>query len=103
MYLLYSLISFNIMYNEKDDQIFIKLDGNENPTEFLLTKQPLLMLRANFVTKDQLRETVEIGIQIESEKYIRIFELEHLDLAMAVEVRIDVILRIVENVEAIIF
>ena len=92
-----------MMYNEKDDQIFIRLEPNTNPVEFLLTKQPLRMIQANYVNKAEVRKTVENGLPLESEKYYMTFERTELGLAITVSVQIDGILRIIENVEAFIF
>ena len=91
------------MYNEKDDQIFIQLEPNTDPVEFLLTKQPLLMIQAKFVNKSETRETVESGLQPESETYYMTFERPKLGLAITLTVQIDAMLRSVENVEALIF
>ena len=92
-----------MVYNEKDDQIFIQLEANVDPVEFLLTKQPLKMIQAKFVNKEEVRKTVENRLQPEIEKYYMTFERTELGLAITVSVKIDDVLRIVENVEALIF
>lgn len=88
----------NIVYNEKDDQIFIKLDSNEEPVEFLIAKQPLEFIRAEILTKDEIRETVETGFYSEG-VYSKSFGMQEFSIAMNVFITIDDFLRIVTNVE----
>lgn len=84
------------MYNEKDDQIFNQLDANKEPVEFLIDKQPLEFIRAGIVTKDEIRETVEDGVQ-EDNIYAKTFVMQDYIIAMTVFVRI------VESVEKLYF
>lgn len=89
----------NIVYNEKDDQLFIKLKPDEEPIEFLLGQQPLEMIRAGVATKQEIRETVEIGGQDVVNTYSKAFTMQGYNLIMNVYVQIDGFLRIIENVE----
>lgn len=91
------------MYNEKDDQIFIKLPKDEQLTEFLLDKQPLEFIRAGIVTKDEIRETVENGRQDKPDVYAKVFAMQDYNIAMNVTVKIDGFFRIIENVEKLYF
>lgn len=84
---------------EKDEQIFIKLESDQEPVEFLLTKQPLNMIRGGFVTKNDIRNTIEMGSSYVENEYIYGFELSELALFVTVTVRIDNFLRIIDNVE----
>lgn len=87
------------MYNENDDQLFIKLDPDQDPIEFLVAEQPLELIRANIVTKDEIRKTVENGFYAEG-AYSKTFTMQGFSVAMNVFVIIDDFLRIVINVES---
>jgi hypothetical protein len=87
------------VYNEKDDQIFIRLKSDEEPIEFLIADQPLEMIRANVTTKEEIRETVEIGRQDTPNLYAKSFSMQGYSVAMTVFVKVDGFLRIIENVE----
>lgn len=91
------------MYNEKDDQIFIRLNNAEEPTEFLLDYQPMAMIASGYITKNQVRETVETGLELESERRKKAFVTHHPELVMTVDVRIDVVLRIIDEVKMLVF
>lgn len=87
------------MYNKKDDQLFIKLNSDGEPVEFLIETQPLELIRAGIVSKQEIRETVETGRQDIVETYSKAFEMQGYNVVMNVYVRIDEFLRIIENVE----
>lgn len=87
------------MYNEKDDQIFIQLQSDQEPTEFLLDKQCLEMIRSGIVSKVEIRDTVETGRQDVIDTYSKAFIMSGYDIIMNVYVRIDEFLRVVEYVE----
>lgn len=84
---------------DRDDQIFIQLNPNEEPVEFLLSKQPLNMIRGEFVTKNDIRNAIEIGASYIENEYIYGYEIGELELFVTVTVRIDNFLRIIDNVE----
>lgn len=89
------------MYNERNDQLFVKIDPDKDAVEFLLSDQPLEMIRANVVTKQEIRETIETGIQNEQELYAKTFILDGFSIIMNVFVYIDEYLRIVSKVEKV--
>ena len=91
------------MYNERDDQLYIRANPSEEPLEFLLAEQPLEMIRANIITKDEIRATVETGRQDTPNLYAKLFSMQGYSIAMNVFVQIDGFLRIVENVEKLYF
>lgn len=84
---------------EQNDQIFIKIDSNKKPVEFLLTKQPLAMIRGGFTTKDGIREAVEMGRVYTPDEYMHGIQLIDLGLFITLSVRIDRFLKIIDNVE----
>ena len=55
---------------ENEDQIFIKLDPDSPPVEFLISQQPLAMIRGGFIIKDAIREAIETGSSYEVDEYI---------------------------------
>lgn len=91
------------MYNENDDQLFIKIEADKDPVEFFLASQVMEMLRATIVTKDEIRATVETGRQDEISVFAKTFTMLGYNIAMTVFVRIDGFLRVVEHVEKLYF
>ncbi len=90
------------MYNENNEQIFIKIDPDKEAVEFLLAAQAIEMIRAKIVTKDEIRATVESGRQ-DNTNYSKTFVMPNYNVAMTVFVRVDGFLRIIENVEKLYF
>ena len=86
-------------YNEKDDQIFIKMDPDQDAVEFLLSDKVLEFLRAKIVTKDEIRVTVETGLFNDSEMYSKTFIMDGFSILMNVFVYVDEYLRIINKVE----
>ena len=91
------------MYNERNDQLYIRVNPSEQPLEFLLAEQPLEMIRANIITKDEIRATVETGMQNENEIYAKTFVMDGFSIVMNGFVRVDEYLKIVEKVEKLYF
>lgn len=84
---------------DRDDQIFIQIDPNREPVEFLLVDQPLRMIKYGYVTKDDIRRTVESNRSYVDYEYIDVVYLFDKRLTMTYIVNIDIILKIVLNVE----
>jgi hypothetical protein len=84
---------------EQYDQIFIRIETNKDTVEFLLAKQPLDMIRGGFVTKDEIRQTVETGNAYIPNEYTLGIELTEFDLFITIAVKIDNVLKIVHTVE----
>jgi len=92
------------VYNdEKDDQLFIKLNPDKDPIEFLLEKQPLEMIRSGILTREEIRETVETGFLDVPSTYSKAFKMRNYNIVMNVFVRIDDYFRVIENVEKVYF
>lgn len=87
-----------------DSQIFIREADHEEPIEYLLTKQPMEMIQSNFVTKEQIREVIELGKSYQiKDVFSLVFWVESTSLVIVVEVHIDRILRTIEKVEKSVF
>lgn len=85
---------------DHESQIFIQIYADKDPVEFLLTKQPLDMIKGGFVTKDDIRNTVEMGKTYDApDIYSLAFIVEDLEIVVTLEVRIDPVLYTIENVE----
>lgn len=85
---------------DHDSQIFIRIDPGEDPIEFLLITQPMEMIKGGFVTKDDIRNTVEIGKTYDLPNLYSIAStVEGLEIVVTFEVRIDTILQTIENIE----
>jgi len=84
---------------EQDDQIFININPDKEPVEFLLTTQPLAMIRGGFTTKKDIKQAVEAGSSYVVDEYIHGVELTDLGLFVTLDVRIDSFLKIIDNVE----
>lgn|GEM_PF-2517839 len=92
------------MYNnEKSDQLFIRLDPKKDPIEFLLDRQPLEMIRASILTKEEIRQTIETGFLDVPSTYSKAFKMPNYDIVMNVFVRIDDYLRVIEKIEKVYF
>lgn len=87
------------MYNENDEQLFIKIDPDKDSVEFLLMEQPLEMIKAGIVSKFEIREAVEIGRQDVINIYSRAFPMQTYNIVMNVYVQIDKFLQTIESVE----
>lgn len=89
--------------SETEEQIFLKLKSEQDLVEFLLDKQALAMIRAGFITRDEIRQTVETGFRNKNEMYSKTFFLEEHNLGMNVFVYLDEFLRVVNKVEKLYF
>lgn len=87
---------------EQDDQIFIQLDADSEPIEFLIVDDIIDYVRAGIVTKDEIRQTVEDGT-LEGATYSRTFPVEGYRILYNIHVRIDKYLRTVEEIEKVYF
>jgi len=81
------------------NQIFIQLDSNNEPVEFLLLDQPLEMISANVVTKQQVRETIEKGFQHPNETFTRVDQYRTHRLLLYITIEIDIVLRYIKKIE----
>lgn len=91
---------YTIWYNGvMDDQIFIRLNPDEEPIRFLLTAQPLEMIRANVVTQDEIRITVETGHMDVDDLFSQSFPMSGFNITMNVYVRMNDVIRTIEYVE----
>ena len=84
---------------DHDSQIFIRINPVEDPIEFLLTTQPMEMIKGGFVTKDDIRNTVETGQSYSKDEYMKAFPVENVSVVINISVDIDPILRTIEKVE----
>ena len=79
---------------DHDSQIFIRIYPDKDPIEFLLTKQPLEMIKGGFVTKEDIRNTVEAGKTYDAPDLFSIAVIvEDLEIVVTFEVWVDIVLR----------
>lgn len=98
--LLNQITSFQIGKNmNPSNQVFIQFDPNDEPIEFLLLEQPLEMIRANIVTDQQVRETIEKGFQHPNETFTRVDQYGEHRLLLYITIEIDVVLRYIKKIE----
>ena len=88
---------------DTDSQIFFQLEPNKEPVEYLLDRQALNMIKGNHVTKDEIKDVVETGSTYIVDEYGKAYRDLSLSLVITITVRIDPVLRIVDNVEKHIF
>lgn len=87
---------------EQSNQIFIQIDPDNKPVEFLLLEQPLDMIKAGVVTKKQIRETIEKGFKHPNEAnevFTRVNQYEDHPLLLYITVEADLMLRYIKKIE----
>lgn len=84
---------------ERDDQIFIRIEPDEDPVEFLLTEQPLRMIKYGYATKDDIRVTVESKRTYADDMFTNSILLTNQGIIIVFQVRIDPVLKTVSLVE----
>lgn len=86
----------NIM--EKDDQIFLTINSNQEPVEYLLLPQPIRMIRAGHVNKEDIRDVVKTGFTVDELLFAKAILIEEDDIVVIIRVQLDHILKVVEQI-----
>ena len=84
---------------ERDDQIFIRIDPDQEPIEYLLAEQPRGMIRGQFATKEEIRQVVETGSSYEEEEYTKLYIYPEFHVMVTIWVQLDHTLRMVLKIE----
>ena len=84
---------------ERDDQIFILIDPEKDPIEYLLVEQPMGMIKGEFVTKEEIRQVVETGSSYNDEEYIKLYMFPEFHVMITIWVQLDHTLQLILKVK----